>query len=73
MLEQATFLSPKLEFENMVMSMLLINPAFTKRRYVKHSHADLVHVRDGGPEDAEVTVMPPAHPGRRQQPRPRAR
>ena len=26
MLEQATFLSLKLEFENMVMSMLIINP-----------------------------------------------
>ena len=28
MLEQATFLSLKLEFENMVMSMLIINPGY---------------------------------------------
>ena len=36
MVEQATFLSLKLEFENMIMSMLIINPASVMLHLLTH-------------------------------------
>ena len=42
MVEQATFLLHKLEFENMVMSMLIINPVHEPHEALRHGAGEIV-------------------------------